>query len=217
MKTNMLSNLKALREFWHGLLEDLIIKVMGEEGPEFLEELKKFLRKEPCWVPVTAVPSLLKYLGTLTIPATGKRFIARGHFKKDTSENAKVKIFYLGDNFTGWFLNGEGKIEEPVGEITLRCHTLTKGSVDGPIITELGGEEKAETSLQEVFALMQKQPKGEDSSLLTNGYANIFYVHDTNGVLRAVFVYWLGGDWRVDARSVENPSRWLEGHQVFSR
>ena len=59
-------------------------------------------------------------------------------------------------------------------------------SVDGPILAELGGEAKAETTLTEVYSLMEAQKNGENGPLLTNGYANIFYVRDVNGALRAV-------------------------------
>jgi hypothetical protein len=89
--------------------------------------------------------------------------------------------------------------------------------VDGPIIAELGGEEKSETTLSEMFSLMEKQGKGEDGVLLNNGYANIFYIRDLAGVLRAVGVRWGGGGWGVGADSVGGPDRWDGGYRVFSR
>lgn len=45
----------------------------------------------------------------------------------------------------------------------------------------------------------------------------IFYCKDKNGVLRAVRVHWYFDGWLVDADSVENPFRWRDGSQVFSR
>ena len=65
--------------------------------------------------------------------------------------------------------------------------------------------------------LMAKQAKGEKGALLNNGWANIFYVRDSAGVLRTVNVYWDGGRWFVNAFSVVNPDRWNDGYQVFSR
>lgn len=50
MHIGMLGNSEALRQVWDGPLKDLIIKMNGENGPEVLEELKKFNRQEPCWV-----------------------------------------------------------------------------------------------------------------------------------------------------------------------
>jgi len=68
-----------------------------------------------------------------------------------------------------------------------------------------------------MFALMAEQGNGEDGILLTNGYANIFYIRDINGVFWAVYCCWDGDDWCVNANSVGNPNGWSSGNQVFSR
>ena len=64
---------------------------------------------------------------------------------------------------------------------------------------------------------MSFQPNGELGVLLTNGWANIFYVLYANGVLRALIVDWDGGGWGVSALSVSDPRRWFDGSRVFSR
>jgi len=160
---------------------------------------------------------LLDLVGTVTTSATTSRFVAKDKFVVNTKHNAQVKISYLGDNFKAWFLNGEGKTEDPISERTLRYHKLRKTSVDSPIIAELGGAEKSETTLSEMFSLMEKPKNGKDGVLLNNGYANIFYIKDIAGVLRTVDVYWYGVGWRVRARSVEGPHGWADGNQMFSR
>jgi hypothetical protein len=164
-----------------------------------------------------ATSVVLELVGTVVAPATTSKFVASKKFVLDTSRKAKVRISYLGDNFTAWFLSGNGKVEDLISEQTLRCHKLRKFSIDGPIITELGGEAKAETTLSEMFSLMEKQKNGESGVLLNNGYANIFYVRDIAGALRAVCVGWNDGGWNVHARSVESPHVWHGGFQVFSR
>jgi len=164
--------------------------------------------------PEPAPESLLEFVSTVVIPATTKKFIARDNFIVDTSEKAKVKICFLGDNFEENFL---GKTEDAIVEITLRYYKLRKGSVDNPIIAEIGGKEKAETTLTEMFSLMEKQPNGEKGALLTNGYANIFYIRDTNGVLWAVHCHWGDGGWVVHDSSTGLPLVWIAGFQVFSR
>ena len=160
------------------------------------------------------VAILSEILVTVTIPATTEKFVAKDKFKVDTSRKAKVKISYLGDNFKDWFLK---KTEEPFSGSTIYGRKLSKNSVDGPILSELGGQEKAETTLSEVFAMMARQANGETGELLTNGYANIFYIRDINESLRAVDVRWLVGGWYVRAYSIVDPGGWHAGCQVFSR
>lgn len=157
---------------------------------------------------------LLDFIGTVEVSVPIKEFVAKEHFVKDTSKKARVKISYLGDNFTEWFLK---KIEKPIAGTTLRYYKLKKYSVDRLIIAELGGGTKAETTLAEMFSLMEKQANGESGALLTSGYANIFYVCDSAGVLRAVGVRWLGDGWFLSSCSVPYPDRWDEGLQFFSR
>lgn len=160
---------------------------------------------------------LLEFLGTVTITARTERFVAKEKFVVDTKRNAPVKISYLSNDFKERFLSGDGKVEDPIAEQTLRYARLRKSSVDAPIIAELGGEVKAETTLAEVYALMAQQPNGENGVLITNGYANIFYIRDIRGVLRAVYVIWDGVGWDVNADPVGDPDEWDDGRQVFSR
>ena len=42
-------------------------------------------------------------------------------------------------------------------------------------------------------------------------------MYDNAGVLRTVNVNWNDDGWNVNANSVENPNRWNDGNQVFSR
>jgi len=157
---------------------------------------------------------ILNWIGTTTISATTEKFVAKDKFRKDSKE---VKFYGIWNNFTEWFLSGNGKIEEPIDEKELRYGKLIKSSVDGPIVEELGGEAKAETTLTELHDLLKKQANGEEGDLLTNGSANIFYVKDTSGVRRAVHVNWYGAGWNVDAGSVEPPSDGGVGCRMFSR
>jgi hypothetical protein len=158
--------------------------------------------------------SLLEPISTITVSATSVKFVAKDKFKLRKDGGI---CSYLGDNFCKWFLSGNGKTEDPISEQTLRYAKLRKSSVDVQIIKELGGEEKSEATLTEVFFLMEKQANGEKGVLLTNGYANIFYVKDSSGVLRAVRVLWDDDGWHVTAFEVSRPDSWDAGRQVFSR
>jgi hypothetical protein len=133
----------------------------------------------------------------------------------NTASDAAVKISYLGDNFKNWFFGR--RTEVPFTGTTLKYGKLSRRSVDDPIITELGGEEKAETTIVELFSLMEKQPNGESGALLTNGYANIFYVRDVNKLYRSVYVNWYGDAWNVHAIPVSGPGGWLVESRFYSR
>lgn len=198
----------ASKDYTAGQLNAMVKKLIeqvGEKGPDLL--LQGRLKIE------AIKDMLLNWLGTVSTSATTEKFVAKDKFKLKKDGGLCP---YLGGNFTSWFLTGEGKIEDLIGEQSLRFGTLLKNSVDGPILEELGGEAKAETTLTSIFDLMSKQPNGGERALLANCYANIFYVRDTLGVLRAVGVYWVVGGWSVDAYSVENASAWNAGRRVFS-
>lgn len=157
--------------------------------------------------------NLLELVAKATVPGT-ERFVATDHFKVDTSRKAKVKIAFLWGNFRNNFLE---KVEEDVPASELKIHKLLKGSLDAPIISEL--DEKHESYLSDLWAMLEKQPNGEKGDLLTNRYANIFYVRDVKGALWAVLADWgsARGGWSLDALSVEGSGRWRAGRQVVSR
>jgi len=160
------------------------------------------------------VVSLLDPIGTLIIAPTTKPFVAYDHFAVNTGSKAKVKIAYLDGGFQNGFIS---KIEGPFGGSTLRFGKNKKSSVDYSLINELGGEDGAETTLTELWGALLKQPHGKKGSLLTNGYANIFYIRSKNGVLRAVGAHWNDGGWNFCACPIEGPGEWSAGYLIFSR
>lgn len=170
-----------------GLLLDHANKLGGADGDTWEQASTLFLRKEPCWTngdvaqapePKPA-PSILELVSTVGVAATASKFNIKGKLVVDTSLDAKVKISYLGDNLQNWYFSGDGLVEEPLAGSTLRYGKLRKRSLDSPIILEIGGVEKSITSFTEAFYLMEGQPNGPKSDpgpLLTNGWANIFYI-----------------------------------------
>lgn len=158
---------------------------------------------------------LLELVATVPVAAC-ERFVAKEHFKVDTRRKAKVKIAFLWDNFSKHFLP---KTEEGVLAGELKVHKLLQSSLDGPIMTELGDPRAYSTALADMWAMLVSQPNGEEGALRVNGYANIFYIHDTEGNLWAVDAYWHSdaGGWDVYARSVEDPHGWHGGLRVVSR
>lgn len=202
--------LSAIQGLWEGVLKDLWEKLTGSDGERWFSALKKFLRGENPWE--AAREKLLELIGTVMVSVTEK-FVARDHFVIDTSNDALVRIGFIDDNFKQWFLS---KIEKPTGKTELKSQRLCKYLLDAPILKELGNF--AETTLGEIRELLKLQAQGQEGDLLTNGRANIFYVCDVDGVLRAVNVDWNVhyGYWRVHACSVGCPSWWVASGRVFS-
>ncbi len=158
--------------------------------------------------------SIVNWLGNITLSATTEKFVAASKFVVNTTDATKPKISYLDDDFENWFL---GKTEDQIAEASLWYGVLTESANSQRIIAELGGGAKAETTLTEMFSLMEKQKNGESRTLLNNGWANIFYIKDSSGVLRTVFMAWYDGGWHINARSVGIPHAWGVGYRVFSR
>jgi len=140
------------------------------------------------------------------------KFVVADNF---TLSNAAVKFSYIGDNFKLWFYSKTEEVKDLV--VPHPHHDLCKAaSLDCEIIDDLGGKAKVEVTMSGIYELLKIQPNGEAGVLLTNGYANIFYVLDVNRVLRAVYVNRLDGGWDVRAHSVGFPSRWCADLRVFS-
>ncbi|MCH7828825.1 hypothetical protein IH982_03145 [Patescibacteria group bacterium] len=180
-----------------GLLADLRDANFNEEIDR--DAVRKLLGLKPLNQP------FLEEGGTAMIPATTEQFVVREKFVRGNT-------LFLGMNFEGWF---EGKTEEAVMETELRYATLTGSLVGRPILAELG--DKAETTLAQIWALMERQPNGEEGVLLTGGWENVFYVRDVNGELRVVYVSRGGSSWLVDADLATRMRSLSVGYRVFSR
>jgi hypothetical protein len=161
-------------------------------------------------------PGIFIPVGTTTVPASTIPFAARKWFIVNTEKNAPVKISSLNDTFKAQFL---GKVEPPHTGSTLLCARLALDVIvrGTDIVTKMGGREKAETTLAELFSLMEAQKNGEDGLLITNGYGNIFYIKDVDGTLRAVNASWHYGGWLLHANTVADQNGFASGRRFFSR
>lgn len=211
-KLTMVKHAQLTARDIHGPYMQLLTNLQGDNGQEWLSALNRFLRKENPW----EKPKLLRLLGTTSIPARDCTYIARDDFKVAMGKKDKVKVSFVGESFANWFLLGAGKIELPAGVHPLAYYTLTKRSLDLPIVDELGGEALVESTLADIWAKMEVQGNGEEGDLLIKDYAaNVFYVRDTAEELRVVDVRWEDG-WRLSAFPVSGPHEWPVGRRVFA-
>ncbi|CAN5715693.1 hypothetical protein BH11PAT2_BH11PAT2_09160 [soil metagenome] len=196
-------------ELTFGQTEALLNKVGGMDGLKkvlsgewIVGEPAKVL-KRAATVSKKVLAGLLELVGEPTWVPTIDRFVARDKFV--VNRDGELPISYLGDNFTNNFL---GLVEENVKTTKLKQRKLLKGSVDGPILSALGGESKAKVALAHVFEFLQTA----DRNLWY-----IFYVADVNGVVWAVGAGWDDRGWRVGAIAVADPRRWDADDRVVSR
>jgi len=157
----------------------------------------------------TNVSSLLEPVSAAVVEPT-KEFIAQEHFQ--IGDSSGVKFAWFGDNFKKHFLK---KVERNVEGATIKSNRLKEASLDPFIIAALGLN--YQTMLAHLFSLLKKQGHGESGFLLTNGYANVFYIRDDEDTLWAVHAHWDGDGWRVEARSVGRPYGWYAVGRAFGR
>lgn len=194
-----------------GGIDDDIYRLVTPAGRPTLDKVAQQIVDDGKPVKSSESRPLLKFLDTMPIPATTKKFVVADHFKKNNADGVVISIIW--DGFQS--LCG-AVVEEPIKEaIELRRHKLLRSETDKPIIVELGGEAAVETFFAAIWELMKLQKNGGKGKLLTNGYANIFYVR-VKGVLLVVRVVWDGFGWYVFAYSVEGLNTGDAGVQVFS-
>jgi len=143
--------------------------------------------------------TILTLLRTVRIAAQPAVTTSEDYFKE-------AGVVVMWDNFKAQFLG----LEVPAtDEVELAVRKLEEGSLDAPILAELG--EKAETSVSQFKAFLAENRKSQEWF--------IFYLRGKDGNLWAVYAYWYSdyGGWHVNADEVTNPDRWFAGHQVVSR
>lgn len=155
---------------------------------------------------------LLELVRTISVPAIPE-FRTADKFKVgETVDGVRISSI-MGSNFTQFFLP---KVERNVPATEIRVHKLLQNSRDLGIRAEIG-EEKEETTLGHLWERLKLQGNGQDGVLLTNGWANIFYIRDTEGKLWAVCARWYDDGWGLSANSVGDPRGWLAARRVCSR
>lgn len=182
----------------------------GRKGEQWYEKLFRLYQEG---LPKTPI---LDTLITLSVPETNEQFVARMKFVVDPPSNGMS----FNEEFIEWFLSGDGKVEDPIGGQTLCCAQLLDTVFFAqPIINELGGEKKAETTLTELFYLIERQKNGQLCMLNANGKANRFFIRDCNKILRDIDMAWSSVyvRWCLRAQPIEDKDTRSAGDKVFFR
>ncbi|MEK9131331.1 MAG: hypothetical protein AAB447_00280 [Patescibacteria group bacterium] len=203
MLGNIIERIRKLPTDWLGTLSDLIEKLTSESGPTWLTELKRFCRKEPCWVGVVEVaPTCTKLLSGATVIT-----IAATDGKKTLAKADKLFTGYLDDDFKNWGLDVEAPPTKPMN---VTVHQLVK---DGDFSKIFGGLSDNLDSLCLTQSQIIEFVKEHRKWLRTDGYATLFlfkvedeffvaYVHLYSDGTLGAHVYRFGHDYV-----------WIAGHR----
>jgi len=137
------------------------------------------------------------------IPLTSKAHTPKKYFTNREG-------LYVWSTFANTVL-AEAKATKSGKKFELASFDLAKDAYDADIEPALPeGYMFSETdACAAIAALIEKQAKGENGPLLTNGYANLFYTPS-----RVVYVCWGDGEWSVD--DWPRGGDWDAGYRVFS-
>jgi len=154
----------------------------------------------------------LSSTSTITLPASKKRFNPDEYYQ--TREG-----LYVWEGFRNRIVPATSPIEQVPG-MEIFSFDLDKSMNDAEIRAKLPKNhvfENASIFCAYLGGMIDRQPKGKEGDLLSNGYANIFYVRGLNSELFAVNVLWdaVNREWDVNADSLDD-DRWSAGIRAFS-
>jgi hypothetical protein len=181
---------------------DVMNRLTSNNGGAWEGHLKNFLRSGlPSQFPV------LELVSDHVVYKSVEDFDPHKYFKTSSR-------FWVSDDFKHRVLAGAHKISVP--EIAGSSYNLITNVYDREVKADLPPEHVFKDESEFCAYLAQKldaQPGGKKGDLLTNGYANIFYVSGVN-----VSVRWIAGDreWNVYAWGLDDGC-WNAGRRVFSR
>lgn len=160
---------------------------------------------------------LIKVISTVLIEPVLHPVVVCDHVLMDDVRKKKMAVF-TGHCFER-FSKGGILVASLPGKILCCCHLLMKTS-DSPLINEIGGQDDALTSMEEIIFQIVRYEEGV-KSLDDTGRANIFYLLDRYGSFCVVFVHRIPsegrnqkGIWVIDARDC-GAREWLEGYWLF--
>ena len=186
---------RALREFTTGPLNQLIVNLGGHDGDQWEQQLKRFLRKEPCWIftnnieleeHIKAVEESIMIKIDRTEPFNLAQFMVQGSSIEEQDERALVIT------------------EVDLSKIRLET-TLKPGET--PVIGEerlkrlkkaghIRLDAKVFQTLWENQSLIPEKWKEKTNGNTTYIFFDGTVLRDPHGVRFALCLYWDDGEWR---------------------
>lgn len=141
-----------------------------------------------------------------------ERFDVSKYFDSGRRHSIGVNISSRDEWFCERFLNKS--VEKFTGS-KLSYGTLKYDYLFYKIVYQFGGEKKIETSLVELWRLLERQPNGEKGELLTNGRSNVFFGYDQCGMFGVIICVWEGYGWKIFSSLLEKPYYLDKGARIF--
>lgn len=178
------------------------------DGEAHLEKMIGGLKKKPIVEAVKQAVVVLAFVATATVPAIATPLDPNEAFQNHQG------LYVYGD-FREYVLPALKSISS-VPEAQFTLSSLALNASDLAIRNAIPKNHLAEW--YHILSFISQQPNGEKGVLLTNGYANIFYMLGVGGQVFAVRVHWHSGnrEWNVRAWGLDGNGRWGAGSLVFS-
>ena len=187
----------------------LVIRHLDVLKAEIERAVIDTLKKIGSQYPLLTETSLLKPVTKATVPARTKPFNAAEFYQIGPG-------LYVYDTFTDRLDVNARQTVDSAPERPYVALLLKVSAYDTDIRKEL--PEIHLSTLEDIAGLIEAQPNGKSGLLLSNGYANIFYIEGRNGEVFAVSVVWSSDDyreWNVVDWQLDEIGSWLADYQVL--
>lgn len=184
------------------VIYDLVDKLAGEAGQEWLAELKKFLCKENCWTGVVAEIFLKLISG-------GESLVLDAVDGKKVLVDAKNLFTYIDSDFKNWGADEPG---QSTGETPVEVYEMAKDTTFSQMFGSLSGDARKSCFTQSQIKSFVKKYR---NWLRTDGHAT-FFLFESRGQFFVASVVVRSDGFRVFVSRFERSDVWGAGfrHRV---
>lgn len=176
------------------------------------------IRKAP--EPGTGNRPLYEVYREIELPELAE-FDTKRHFSCRTICGSAGEVgLSVSDEFKELFLEGKGKFEEAALATTLKFSRLIWEANEWEMIGELGGREKVEIKLSQIWELMRTDSwSGHYDNIPWDSFVTIFHAADLNGNLQLITVDrgTGGSSFCVGCVPYSGPNKWGPFNRVVSK